>query len=63
MTGGRFQGELAARREYHIEEGLGPRPGTTEWHLTPAGYAILAERDLPKVIDAISRAQAKSGTR
>ena len=60
-TGGRFQGALAARPEYHVEQGFGPKPGTTEWHLTPAGYAILAERDLPKVMDAIARAQAKRG--
>lgn len=58
-TGGRFQGTLAARPELHIEPGSGPRPGTTEWHLTPEGYAILAERDLPRVMDAIARAQAR----
>ena len=31
-TGGRFQGALAAKPEYHIEQGFGPKPGTTEWH-------------------------------
>jgi acyl-CoA thioesterase-1 len=58
-TGGRFQGALAAKPELHIEPGFGPRPGTTEWHLKPEGYAILAERDLPQVMDAIARAQAR----
>lgn len=58
-TGGRFQGTLAARPELHIEPGSGPKPGTTEWHLTPEGYAILAERDLPRVMDAIARAQTR----
>jgi acyl-CoA thioesterase-1 len=58
-TGGRFQGTLASRPELHIEPGSGPKPGTTEWHLTPEGYAILAERDLPRVMDAIARAQAR----
>lgn len=62
-TGGKFQGVLAAKPEYHIEPGFGPRPGTTEWHLKPAGYAILAQRDLPKVMDAVTRAQAKSAGR
>jgi acyl-CoA thioesterase-1 len=58
-TGGRFQGALAARPEYHIEPGFGPRPGTTEWHLKPEGYALLAERDLPRVMEAVARAQSK----
>ena len=58
-TGGRFQGALAAKPDLHIEPGFGPRPGTTEWHLKPEGYAMLAERDLPQVMDAIGRAQAR----
>ena len=62
-TGGRFQGVLAAKPEYHIEKGFGPKPGTTEWHLTPAGYAVLVQRDLPLVMNAIARAQAKSANR
>jgi hypothetical protein len=62
-TGGRFQGVLAAKPEYHIEKGFGPKPGTTEWHLTPAGYAVLVQRDLPFVMNAIARAQAKSANR
>jgi hypothetical protein len=57
-TGGKFQGALAARPELHIEPGFGPRPGTTEWHLKPEGYAILARRDLPRIMEAVACSQA-----
>jgi acyl-CoA thioesterase-1 len=56
-TGGKFQGAFATRPELHIEPGFGPRPGTTEWHLRPEGYAILARRDLPRIMEAVARAQ------
>ena len=59
-TGGKFQGSLAARPEYHVEKGrIGPPPGTTEWHLTGEGYAIIAEQTLPQVQAAVERAQQK----
>ena len=36
-------------------------PGTTEWHLTGEGYAMVAERTVPRVLEAITRAQQKHG--
>jgi hypothetical protein len=59
-TGGKFQSSLAARPAYHVEKGrIGPPPGTTEWHLTGEGYAIIAEQTLPQVQAAVERAQQK----
>jgi acyl-CoA thioesterase-1 len=60
-TGGKFQGVLAARPEYHVEKGFGPPPGTTEWHLNAQGYAIVAERTLPRVLAAIEKARERRG--
>ncbi len=60
-TGGKFQGDLAGRPEYHVEKGFGPRPGTTEWHLTGQGYAIVAARTLPLVLAAIERVRDRRG--
>jgi hypothetical protein len=60
-TGGKFQGDLAGRPEYHVEKGFGPRPGTTEWHLAAQGYAIVAARTLPLVLAAIERVRDRRG--
>jgi len=57
--GKQFQGSIADDPKYHIEIGSGPRAGTTEWHLTPQGYAIVVARTLPQVLVAISRAQKR----
>lgn len=63
-TGGRFQGSLFKNPKYHVEAldnpGLkGPPPGTTKWHLTGAGYAIIARQTLPQVLAAIAQAQKR----
>ena len=59
-----FQGSIADRCDYHVECSApgqtGPVPGTTRWHLNPAGYGVVVNRTLPQVIDAIRKAQKKS---
>ncbi len=52
----RLFGSKASRGEGRI----GPPPGTTEWHLTGEGYAIVAEQTLPQVQAAVERAQETS---
>ena len=61
-TGKKFQGSIADDPKYHVEGaggGSGPVRGTTNWHLTPAGYAIVVARTLPEVMAAVARAQKK----
>ena len=60
-TGKKFQGAIAEDPKYHVVEGAGstatgPAKGTTNWHLTREGYAIVANT-LPQVMAAVARAQ------
>ncbi len=57
-TGKDFQGSIAGDPKYHVEANgrtdvHGPAPGTTKWHLTGPGYAIVVARTLPQVIAAL----------
>jgi lysophospholipase L1-like esterase len=58
-TGKQFQGSIANDPKYHVEGGSGPKPGTTEWHLTGQGYAMVTARTLPQVMAAIARTQKR----
>jgi hypothetical protein len=58
-TGKQFQGSTANDPKYHAEEGSGPKPATTEWHLTGQGHAMVTARTLPQVTAAIARAQKR----
>ena len=59
-TGKKFQGAIAEDPKYHVEgagsTATGPAKGTTNWHLTREGYAIVANT-LPQVMAAVARAQ------
>jgi hypothetical protein len=58
-TGKQFQGSTANDPKYHVEGGSGPKPGTTEWHSTGQGHAMVTARTLPQVTAAIARAQKR----
>jgi acyl-CoA thioesterase-1 len=57
-TGKAFQGPIADDPKFHVEARggttTGPAPGTTNWHLTPDGYAQVVDRTLPQVIAALN---------
>ncbi len=60
-TGKDFQGSIAGDPKYHVEANgqtnvHGPAPGTTKWHLTGPGYAIVVARTLPQVLAALKSA-------
>jgi acyl-CoA thioesterase-1 len=61
-TGKDFQGSIANDPKYHVEANgqtdvHGPAPGTTKWHLTGPGYAIVVARTLPQVMAALKGAK------
>jgi acyl-CoA thioesterase-1 len=61
-TGKDFQGSIAGDPKYHVEANgqtdvHGPAPGTTKWHLTGPGYAIVVARTLPQVVAALKSAK------
>jgi hypothetical protein len=61
-TGKPWQGSIAEDPKFHVEGqdgSKGPKPGTTNWHLTPQGYAMVAARTMPQVMAAIAKAKSK----
>jgi acyl-CoA thioesterase-1 len=61
-TGRAFQGSINTNPKFHVEGqdgSKGPKPGTTNWHLTPQGYAMVVARTLPQVMAAIAKAKSK----
>jgi lysophospholipase L1-like esterase len=52
-----MQQGIADRADLHVESFR--RPGSTAWHLTPAGYAIVVRRTLPAVEALVRKAEKR----